>query len=77
MLPLNSEHVGGRFTSGSAPCTGADPGYLKGTLGGVNALDCSDAGQVHQLVSDIAEALSYAVNPAKVNQKDVDRVYSQ
>jgi hypothetical protein len=38
---------------------GADSNSLKGPLSGLNALNCSSEGQMHQLVSDIASFLRY------------------
>ena len=37
---------------------GADASFLRGPLGTLNALSCDDAGQIHQLVDDLASLLA-------------------
>ena len=37
---------------------GADSGFLRGPLATFNALNCDDAGQIHQLVDDLANLLT-------------------
>jgi TIR domain len=36
---------------------GADSSYLRGFLGSLNALTCDEAGQIHQLIDDLAATL--------------------
>ncbi len=52
---------------------GATSKSLRGPLGGLNALKCEDAGQLHQFVTDIAGQLGLEVNAPAVYQKTLDQ----
>lgn len=50
----------------------ADTNFLRGPLGGLNALSCDVSAQVHQLVSDIAAHLNTSAGSPAAYQKYVD-----
>lgn len=54
---------------------GADNSYLRGPLGSLNALNCEDTAQVHQLIDDLAVVLEVQERtPAAAYQKDIERL---
>jgi hypothetical protein len=53
---------------------GVGPQALRGPLTGINALSCESAGQLHQLVSDVAGALGVGLESAAVYQRHVDAI---
>ena len=55
---------------------GAGPDLLKGPLSVLSALDCSLAGHVHQLVSDVASALGYERVSPELYEHHVSRLVS-
>jgi hypothetical protein len=71
--------LGARWGAGLhlVPLLGAGAGarYLRGPLGALNALKCSDAAQVHQLVDDVAKLLDIGERtPTAAYQAYVDRL---
>lgn len=50
----------------------ADTNFLRGPLGGLNALSCDVSAQVHQLVSDISAHLNTSASSPAAYQKYVD-----
>ena len=53
---------------------GADTEFLRGPLSGINALDCTSAEQIHQLVTDIAGILNRQPNSPAVYHRYVERL---
>jgi hypothetical protein len=53
---------------------GADAGFLKGPLSGLNALDCSSPAQLHQFVVDTASILGYSPGSPASYQRHIDRL---
>ncbi len=54
---------------------GADSSYLRGPLGSLNALNCEDVAQVHQLIDDLAHALGLSNRtPPAAYQRYVDEL---
>lgn len=54
---------------------GADTSYLRGPLSALNALNCEDAAQVHQLVDDLAKLLGIGERtPTAAYQTYLDRL---
>jgi hypothetical protein len=55
---------------------GVRPEYLKGPMKSYNALDCSDAGQIHQLIEDVGRKLGRPVPRPTSYQKELDEFLS-
>jgi hypothetical protein len=53
---------------------GMQSAVLQGPLAGLNALSCASAAQLHQLVAEVAGALSVSAYAASVYQPEVDRI---
>jgi len=53
---------------------GADPSFLRGPLSGINALNCSYAAQMHQLVNDIAAVLQKQIAAPATYQRYIDKL---
>jgi hypothetical protein len=53
---------------------GMEPRALRGPLSGLNALSCESAGQLHQLVSDMARTLGIAPEPPQVYEGNVETI---
>lgn len=55
---------------------GLRPQSLRGPLTGLNALSCESRGQLHQLVSDVAEALGLEAELPAVYQGNIEEILS-
>jgi hypothetical protein len=53
---------------------GADPKMLSGPLAGINALRCDRAGQLHQLIDDLAKQLDLTAEPPAAFQDQIDQI---
>jgi hypothetical protein len=73
-----SFEFGARWGAGKALIPLLAPGVhsavLHGPLGGLNALSCASAAQLHQLVADVARALSASAYGASAYQREVERI---
>ena len=58
---------------------GTDPSFLSGPISGINALQCDNAAEIHQLISDLGTELNVKIEPASVYQHQIDEIlqYSQ
>ena len=70
--------VGARWGTGQrlfpllAP--GMEPGALSAPLSGLNALSCESAGQLHQLVSEMAKTLEMTPEPPEVYEGNIETI---
>lgn len=53
---------------------GMEPGALRDPLSGLNALSCKSAGQLHQLVSDMATTLGMEPEPPEVYESNIETI---
>ncbi len=53
---------------------GADAGLLRGPLSGINALNCSSAGELHQMVQELAALLGVPLEKPAVYQRRIEEI---
>lgn len=53
---------------------GADPSLLRGPLSGINALSCSSAAELHQMVQELAQLLALSLERPAVYQRRIDEI---
>ena len=53
---------------------GADTGLLRGPLSGINALSCSSAGELHQMVQELSVLLAVPLEKPAVYQRRIEEI---